>query len=342
MKRTVWMTLGIATILVSTWAAASRTAVEPGGSDGRAAVPTADWSVAAAGRVEALSDEIELGAEIPGRLVSVLVDEGDTVRAGQVLARIDAADHRARLDVAGARLAMARAEYDRLQNGARSEERREAEAARVAAETALVQAENELARREKLYAAGAVSLEEYERAATERRVALARFDQAAERAQLIDADARADETARAVAAITLAEAEVAAARATLAKTEIRAPRGGVILRRHREAGEIVAPEPGASLVFTMADTSALRVRVDVDETDIARLVVGRRAWVSADAFGDRRFFGTVVDIGQMLGRKNVRTDDPTEKNDTKILEVLVNLDADVRLPVGLRVDAFIQ
>ena len=43
----------------------------------------------------------------------------------------------------------------------------------------------------------------------------------------------------------------------------------------------------------------------------------------------------------MLGRKNVRTDDPAEKVDTKVLETLVELDEGTRLPIGLRVDAFL-
>jgi hypothetical protein len=51
--------------------------------------------------------------------------------------------------------------------------------------------------------------------------------------------------------------------------------------------------------------------------------------------------GRVIRIGGMLGRKNVRTDEPSERVDTKILETLVELDAGTSLPIGLRVDAFI-
>ena len=66
------------------------------------------------------------------------------------------------------------------------------------------------------------------------------------------------------------------------------------------------------------------------------------AYVTADAYGNRRFPGHVVRIGQELGRKNVRTDEPTERVDNKILETLVELDNGADLPVGLRVNAFIQ
>ena len=127
----------------------------------------------------------------------------------------------------------------------------------------------------------------------------------------------------------------------LAKTVVRAPMDGVILRRHLRAGETVSDKPEFP-IFTMADDSILRVRVDVDETDVARVAVGQAAWFTADAFGDRKFLGHVVRVGEQLGRKRVRTDEPTERIDTKILETLVQLDGHPPLPVGLRVDSYIQ
>jgi HlyD family secretion protein len=74
---------------------------------------------------------------------------------------------------------------------------------------------------------------------------------------------------------------------------------------------------------------------------VAAVHVGQTAWVTADAYGERRFAGRVIRVGEMLGRKNVRTDDPAEKVDTKVLETLVELDEGTRLPIGLRVDAFL-
>jgi len=94
-------------------------------------------------------------------------------------------------------------------------------------------------------------------------------------------------------------------------------------------------------VLTIGDRKTLRVRVDVDETDVAKVIVGQRAYVTADAFGQQKFWGHVIRVGQQLGPKNVRTDEPTEKVDTKILETLVDLDPGSKLPDGLRVDAFI-
>ena len=138
-----------------------------------------------------------------------------------------------------------------------------------------------------------------------------------------------------------ARARLEAAQAALGKTYVRAPLDGVV-RKHHRTGESVAngstvPDP----IFTIGDTRALRVRVDVDEADVSKLALGERAYVTADAYGQKRFWGHVVRIGQELGRKNVRTDEPTERVDTKILETLIQLDEGTRLPIGLRVDSFI-
>jgi HlyD family secretion protein len=64
-------------------------------------------------------------------------------------------------------------------------------------------------------------------------------------------------------------------------------------------------------------------------------------YCTAEAFGHRRFNDRIVRMGQMLGRKNVRTDDPAERADTKVLEVLIELEGGAPLPPGLRVDVFV-
>jgi len=83
------------------------------------------------------------------------------------------------------------------------------------------------------------------------------------------------------------------------------------------------------------------VRMDVDERDVARIANGAAAYVTADAFGAERFTGRVVEVSRRFGRKNIRTDDPVEKNDTKILEVVIQLDSNQKLVPGQRVTSFI-
>jgi HlyD family secretion protein len=142
--------------------------------------------------------------------------------------------------------------------------------------------------------------------------------------------------------LKLAQGQLAEAQARYEKTFIRSPIDGTVLRQHHRDGESVSnsstvPDP----ILTIGDRKSLRVRVDVDETDVSKVREGQRAYVTADAFGKQKFWGHVVRVGQQLGPKNVHTDEPAEKVDTKILETLVELDPGSDLPDGLRVDAFI-
>jgi HlyD family secretion protein len=172
-------------------------------------------------------------------------------------------------------------------------------------------------------------------------VARARYDAAVERHAFIDAAAREEDRSKGEAEVALARANVEQARAMWEKTFVRAPINGVILRKHLKPGESVSDMRDTPIV-TLADSSTLRVRVDVDETDVGKIRLGQRAYVTADAYQGKKFWGRVIRIGRVLGKKNVRTDEPTERVDTKILETLIELEPGETLPLGLRVDAFLQ
>jgi HlyD family secretion protein len=293
------------------------------------------------GRVEPVSEEIGIGVEVSGRVARLAADEGDAVAAGQVLAELENRDYRAAVASATARLDEARAALLRVRNGARTDERREASAAVAQAEAVLAQADREAARRAALAAEGVVAWEEADRAARDRDVARARLAELTARMTLVHDGPRDEDRAQAEAAVSLAAAALREAEARLDKTMVRSPIAGVVLRREVRVGETVSADRPASPIFIVADLSRLRVRVEVDEADVARLAVGAPAWVSAAAYGDRRFPGRVIRIGRSLGRKRLFTEEPRERIDTKVLETLVELDPGVSVPVGLRVDAII-
>jgi len=297
--------------------------------------------IAAPGRVEALSEEVRVSSELSGRLKRVSVEEGDRVERGQVLAEIENADYFARVAEAEAELELREAELRRIVHGSRVEERREAQAAVEAARAVVENAKTETQRRRSLAERNVISRDEADRYERSYKVAQAEFEQAQEHFALVDAEAREEDRARAEAAVGTARAQRAAARAYLEKTYIRAPLAGVILRKLRHTGESVSTQFD-SPVLTMADESTLRVRLDVDESDVSKLQLGQRAYVTAEAYGTQRFWGRVIRVGKILGRKNVRTDEPSEHVDTKVLETLVELDPGQALPLGLRVDSFVE
>jgi multidrug resistance efflux pump len=195
-------------------------------------------------------------------------------------------------------------------------------------------------RRDRLFKSGDISRSDAEQTQREYQVAVARLDQAKQHYSFVDAAPRSDEKSRAQAAVEMAQAQLNEAEARLAKTVVRSPVTGVVLRKNRRTGESVSEGPDSPIV-TVADDSAVRVRVDVDETDVGRVHEGQRAYVTADTYGDRKFWGHVIRVGKVLGHKNVYTDAPTEHLDTKILETLVELDDHPNLPDGLRVDSYI-
>lgn len=310
-----------------------------GTASAEAPPPPREPVVVAPGTVEPVSEEIRIAPEMAGRLAAVPVEEGSPVRRGQVLAALEDREYLARVSLAEAQLAVREAELERVNNAARAEERREALAAAKAAAALLENARTAMLRQRNLFRTGDVAKAEVDRTEAEFRAAEARHQEALDHHALVDAQARTEDRSKAGAAVALARAQIEEARALLSKTVMHAPISGVVLRKHRKAGETVSE---AEPVLTIADVSVLRVRIDLDENDVAKVALGQRAYCQAAAYGDRKFTGRVVRIGQILGKKRVRTGEPAEHQDTRILETLVELDKDQRLPPGLRVDVFLQ
>jgi HlyD family secretion protein len=344
------------------------TQIEQKIADEKTNVETAKM-VVAPGYVEPISEEIEVGSEIAGKLKQVLVEEGEQVLKGQEIAILENSEFianinnakaqivtlRSQKETAEAKILQAKTDKNRIANGAKPEERREA---KVNYESTLPNIENtrrEFERRQRLYETGDVSREELERTKTAYENALKQSEVLKAKFNVVNSDARKDDLDKADAAIRLAETQikefdaqireaetrVRTAEANLSKTIIKSPITGIILRKRLHDGETISPENLKGIV-TIADVSALRVRVDLDETDVAKVKVGQSAFVKANAYDEQKFTAKVVKIGQILGRKNVRTERPTEKIDTKILEVLLELDKGQNLPLQLRVDAYIE
>jgi HlyD family secretion protein len=298
------------------------------------------YLVAGPGRVEPVSEEIAVGAPLTGLIKQVAVKEGDEVRRGEILASLDTDPYQATLAKAEGQLHLRETELLRLTNGARQQEREVAQAALQEAEAVVKNAAAVRARRRALVTDGYAPRADVDRADRDYSVAIQQRDAAAQRFSLVNDPARDEDVTLAQAQVDIARADRDKATADLNQAVIRSPIDGTVLRVHRREGEVVSLfiDPR---IATIGDLSRLQVRVDVDETDIAKLQLGMPAYVTADAFGDERFSGRVVRIGRMLGKKNVQTDEPKERMDTKILEVVIALDDGGRLPPGLRVNAFL-
>ena len=232
----------------------------------------------------------DIGSSVMGKIVSLPVAEGERVRSGQVLARIDAVQ--AESEVSSAQAQVLALEADEA--GAR-EQVRAAAADVVAAEARASDADQQLARKKELFEAGALPALEFE---------TARASAENARAQLAAARAAAQRVEHALSA---AERRVAQARAQqrrvadiLSKTSIESPIDGVVTRLRVREGEMVVVgiqnQPGTTLM-TISDLGAIDAELKVAEADVLRLALGQSSTVTLESMPGRRFVGKVVEIG---------------------------------------------
>lgn len=229
-------------------------------------------TVVATGRVVAVS-RAQVGSPVTGVLLERRVQEGDTVKPGDVLAVLRADDLEASAREAEAALA-------RLQRSARPQ----AQAALREAEARLAQAGREAARRRDLFQRQLIAREALEQAAQAETIARSAAEQARLAASSLAAG-NPDEAA--------AQARLASARAQLAKTTIRAEVAGTVLTRNAEPGDLVQP---GRVLFEIARAGATEVLVPLDEKNLEVLALGQPAMCIADAYPARPFPAQVTFI----------------------------------------------
>jgi HlyD family secretion protein len=312
-----------------------------GGADERQPVPSSQGLIGGNGVVEPNQRETKVAAQVTALIKKVHVVEGQHVKAAEVLVELEDGVERAALLSAEADVSAERANYARATKGLRLEDRDAALAEAQAAKSRADLSSGVLARTEQLAKSGAATQDELDRARRSAQTDQASAKASDARARAAEAGSRGEDIAFARARYLAAEARAAQAKAVVERLVVRAPLDGEVLQVKVREGELYS-FGGIEPLLVMGDTSQLRVRMDVDERDVARVKAGASAFVTADAFGAKRFSGKVVEIGRRFGRKNVRTDDPVERNDTKVLEVVIELDASSSLLVpGQRVTSFI-
>ena len=254
-----------------------------------APVDTLQSFVTASGEIVA-TRYADIGSAVMGRLVELVVKEGDAVKAGQVLARIDPVQASSSADAAAASVGALEADAR-----AAATQVRAAQAALEEARSREKEAAASWTRAQELQRAGLLPQSEFDKASMAGTAAAAQVAAATasfERAQqaLASADRR----------IAQGRAENTRARDMLSKTEITAPIDGVITRLDAEQGEMVVMgvqnQPG-TILMTISDLSAVNAEVKVAEADVMRLSQGFASTVTLEALPLQKFTGRVVEIG---------------------------------------------
>ncbi len=249
------------------------------------------------GRIEATGTiemiEVDVSPQAPARVAAILVEEGQSVQAGDTIAtliqsttRADVAGHRAKVRAAEASLREVRA-------GARPREIERAEAELRRTEAEALRATQDLKRIQPLVAAGAESSQRLDAATAEAATAAARRDAAREEVQLLREGTRPERIELARAELANARAELAAADAVAGDLILTAPVGGTVLSRNAEPGEMLSA--GESVV-TLGQTGAAYTRVYVPTRQLPWVREGQLATAHLDGFPDRPFRGRIVAI----------------------------------------------
>ncbi len=294
------------------------------------------FDIYAPGQLEGADEPIRLRPELTGRVLEVLVREGDFVEAGQPLVRLDSELIAAELAEAEAQAAAATARLARVVAGPRDEEIRAALERYKAAAAAARQAHQRWQRKRALWERAGADAREVEEEQYAYLVAAARAAAAEAEYLLLKAGSRPEDVQVAESLVAAAQARVRLLKHRLEKLTLHAPVAGQVLQVNCRVGELLSPQSVEPAVV-IVDRSSSHVRAFVEEYDAARVHTGMAAIVTVDGRPDQRLKGTVTRISPIVQRKTLFTFEPTERYDSRVREVWIRLDQKLDLPIGLRV-----
>ena len=317
-------------------------------------------TITALGRLEPRGEVIRLSAPTSNqgnRVDRLLVQAGDRVKAGQVIAILDSYDQRqAALQEAEAQVNVAQAKLEVIQAGAKQGEinAQQAEIERLSAErqgnlaaqaaivarlqSELQNAQTEFNRYQSLYQQGAISASEHD----QRRLVLETVQKSVQEAQvnldrirattpreLNRAQATLEQIAE-VRPVDLRSAQAEVNRAIAARHQakagfdqslVRSPIQGEVLEIHTRSGEVV----GSNGIAEIGQTQQMQVIAEVYQSDVSRVRVGQRVRVTSDSI-PAELMGTVERIGSQVRRQTIVNTDPSTNIDARVIEVHINLE----------------
>jgi HlyD family secretion protein len=307
-------------------------------------------AVEATGRVEAVS-MVDVSSQLSGRIAKVFVDFNDSVKAGQPIAELDSGIFIAQVNEAQAAVSVAKAKVQlqqatlrraRLAVDKARTDRQLAEDKAAGTQARLGEAEREFGRKLALARTGDVAERDVTQArstrdavAADQRAAIDEVALKSQTAQMAEADVQMAEAdlENAQAEVEQREAALDQARLDLDRTVLRAPIDGVIIKRDVNPGQTVAVTLEAKTLFTIVqDLRRMEVDGKIDEADIGRLKVGQSTRFTVDAYPERSFTGTVLQVRKAPeSKQNVVTYTVIVSADNPDLLLLPGMTATLRI-----------
>lgn len=234
--------------------------------------------------------QVEVGFRVGGRISELFKEEGEGVRTGERLARLDAKPYEEAFDRAAAQLSMQEIELAKMVAGYRAEDVEQARAALNGAQAVYANAVSALRRAERLRGQNAVSQQTLDEARAAHGDALSRRNAAREQVQLMESGYRSEDVERQRAAVDAARAELAAATTSLQDTELFAPQDGVVLTRVHEIGAVVQ---GGQTIYSVTLNNPVWIRAYVSQPNLGNIRPGQEVLLSIDAAPGKTYRGRI-------------------------------------------------
>lgn len=233
---------------------------------------------------------VELSFKVPGRVKERLVDEGDLVRQGQSVARLDPEDLLHEAESRRAEVLAAKAALVELETGYRKEEIAQAEAAlrRIKAEEDRLR--TDFGRQQQLYRREVISARDFDSSRAAFEASQASVREARERLNLLRSGPRKETIDQARARLESAKAVLALAETRLGYATLPSSAAGMVLSKNIEPGEQVA---AGTPVVTVGLLDEVWMRAYISETDLGRIKVGQKATVTTDTWPGRKYQGHI-------------------------------------------------
>jgi HlyD family secretion protein len=301
-RRNLWILLGILSLLII--AAVFKSRSQPKGEEievEKVAKRTIRETVTASGKIFP-ETEIKISSDVSGEIVELFVKEGDSVVAGQILARIKPEQYVSAVERGQASVSTARAQREGAVAGVSS-----SQANRLQLEASLKQAAAQLDiskkgfdRQEKLFKEGVISQAELDQTLSGLRAAEGSLSSLEANLRAADANIESarSNTKAAESGINSAEAGLRELKTNLNRTTIVAPASGIISKLNVEKGEHVlgTVQMSGTEILRIANLQAMEVQVEVSENDVLKLAVANEVDVEVDAYLGKKFKGRVTEI----------------------------------------------
>lgn len=296
--------------------------------------------VAAEGKVEAIPGyEVEVGSELPGRIERFYIKEGEWIKKGELIAKINNRDIESKRKEAEGELEVVKAKLKEVASGSREEEIRRAAATYEASLANLELTKKNLERYETLYKEGVIPKSLLEEKVSAFKIAMARAREAEEEKRIIEKGPKTETIKLLEDTVKRTEATVEYFKNLLEKSYIASPISGKVIHKYLEEGEMVIEEVPLAAI---ADVEKIRINAEVDETDTDMVHIGDPVEIKSDAFPGRFFTGSISEIADYVGKREIRPNDPVKNLDVKVIQVKIGLHEKTPFKIGMTVDVRIK